>query len=152
MPRSSSMDAVEFARGLGHARRHRMLFGLVLGIGGRAHRVQRIVVLAFGIEHPGGRDLPLNIDLLRPIGVLRVTQLVAQLGELGDVGLGGFRIARAGRAERARKMSDRLHVRQRAGTDLKFRRGLPVAALHRVARRRNGQRIWPGHESLGETR
>ena len=125
-----------------------MLLGLVFGIGGRAHGLERVVVLALGIQHPGGCDLPLNIDLLRPIGVLGLTQLVAQFGELGDVGLGGFGIARAGRAERARKMRDRLHVRQRAGTDLKLRRGLPVAAFHRVACRRSGQRIGPGKERL----
>src|SRR3982074_182126 len=89
-------DTVEFARRSGHARRHRMLLGLVFGIGGGTHCIQRIVAFAFGIEQPGGRDLLLNIYLLRPIGVLGIAQLVAQLGELGDVSLGGFRIARAG--------------------------------------------------------
>ena len=63
--------AVELARRRGHAGRDRMLLGLVLGIRGRAHGFQRFVVLAFGIEHPGGRDLPLDVDLLGPIGVLR---------------------------------------------------------------------------------
>jgi hypothetical protein len=35
-----------------------MLVGLVLGIGGGAHGLERILVLAFRIEHPGARDLP----------------------------------------------------------------------------------------------
>ena len=89
-------DAVKFARRLQHARRHRMLLGLVFGIGGGTHCFQRIVTFAFGIEQPGSRDLPLNIYLLRPIGVLGIAQLVQQLGQLGDVCRGGFRIARAG--------------------------------------------------------
>ena len=70
-------------------------------------RFQRVVVFAFGIEHPGGRDLPLNIDLLRPIGVIGFAQLVMQLSELGDVCLGSFHIAGAGSAESAREMRHR---------------------------------------------
>ena len=40
-------------------------------------------------------------------------------------------------------MGNRLHVSQGTRTDLKFRGGFPVASLHRVARRRNGQRVRP---------
>jgi hypothetical protein len=35
-----------------------MLFGFVLGIGGRADRGQCFIPLAFGVESPSGRDLP----------------------------------------------------------------------------------------------
>ena len=62
------------------------------------------------MEHPGGRDLPLDVDDLRPIGVLGVAQLVAQFGELGDIGLGGFRLAGTRGAERAGKVRDRHHL------------------------------------------
>ena len=48
-------------------------------------------------------------------------------------------------------MTDRLHVSQRTGTDLKRRRSLPVAPFHRVACRRSGHCIWPCDESLGES-
>ena len=47
-------------------------------------------------------------------------------------------------------MRDRLHMSQRAGTDLKFGRGLPVAAFHHVACRRSSQRIGPDKICLGE--
>src|SRR4051794_29060188 len=39
-------EAVELARGLRHAGRHRVLLGLVLGVRRGAHRLQRLVVLA----------------------------------------------------------------------------------------------------------
>ena len=54
-----------------------MLLGLVLGVGGGAHGLERVVVLAFGIQDPGGRDLPLDVDLLGPIRVLGRAQLLA---------------------------------------------------------------------------
>ena len=107
-------------------------------------------MLVLGIERPSSRDLPLNVNLLRPIGVLRIAQLVPQLGKSGDVRPGGFGIARAGCSERARKMGDRLHLSQRTGTDLKLCRSLPVAAFHRVARGRNSQRVRPGQVCLCE--
>ena len=88
-----------------------MLLGFVLGLGGGAHRIARLSALAFGVEYPGGCDLPLNIHLFRPIGILGITQLVPQLRELGDVDPGGLRIARTGGSQRARKIRDRLHVR-----------------------------------------
>src|SRR5687767_14437290 len=44
-------DAVEFPCRLGHPRRHRILLGLVLGIGRHAHRLERVVIHAFGMEH-----------------------------------------------------------------------------------------------------
>src|SRR6476620_5345515 len=55
---------VKFAGGHRHPRRHRMLFGPVFGVGRSAHCAECIVVLALGIEHPGGRNLLLDIDLL----------------------------------------------------------------------------------------
>src|SRR5215831_17800692 len=94
---------VQFTRGPGSARRHRVLFGFVLGVGCGAHGPERVVVLALGIQHPGGGHLHLNIDLFGPISVFGLTQLIAQLGELRDVGPGGFRTARAGGAECARE-------------------------------------------------
>src|SRR5258705_4514532 len=119
-------DAIEFAGRLGHAWRHRMLLGLVLGIGGGAHCIERLTALALGVKDPGSGDLPLNINLFRPIAILCVTQLVPQFGKLGDVGLGGLRIAGTGRSERSRTIRDRLHVCARTGSDLKFGGGLPV--------------------------
>ena len=77
--------AIKLARGLGHTRCHGVLFGLVLRIGGRTHGIECVVVLALGVEHPGGRNFLLNIDLLGPIGVFCLAQLVAQLAEFGDV-------------------------------------------------------------------
>ena len=61
-------------------------------------------VLPSALSTQARRDLPLDVDMLRPIGVLGLAQLVAQLGELGDVGLGGVRLAGARRAERAGEM------------------------------------------------
>jgi len=60
-----------------------MLLGLVLGIGGGAHGLERVVVLALGIQHPGGRDLHWMSTCLGPISVLGRTQLLAQLRKLG---------------------------------------------------------------------
>ena len=102
--------SVQFARGLRRPWSHRAFLGLVLGIGGGAQGLERVVVLALGLEQECGRDLPLDVDLLRPIGILGLAQLVAQLGELGDVGLGGVRIAGAGRPQRAREMRQRLDL------------------------------------------
>jgi hypothetical protein len=61
-----------------------MLLGFVLGVRGAAHGFQRLIELAFGIQHPSGGDLPLDVDDLSPIVVLALAQLVAQLGKLGD--------------------------------------------------------------------
>ena len=102
------------------------------------------------IEHPGGGDLPLDVDLLGPIGVLGRAQLVAQLGELGDVGLGGVRLARPRRPESAREVRHGFDMGQRARPDRKLRRRVPIAALDRVARRAHRQRIGAGDERLGE--
>ena len=77
-----------------------MLLGLILGVRRCAHRFQRLVVLAFRVQHPGSGNLPLDVDDLGPIGVLGIAQLVTQLGKLGDVGLGGLRLARARGPER----------------------------------------------------
>ena len=127
-----------------------MFLGLVLGVGRRAHGFERFGVLAFGIEQPGGGDLRLDIDLLGPVAILGGDQFVAQLGELCDVRLGGVRITRPRRAERAGKMCDRLHVRQRARAKLKGGGRCPVAALHRIARRRYCERIRSHQECFGE--
>src|SRR5262245_26338457 len=43
--------AVELARRRRHARRDRMLVGFVLGIGGGAHGLERVLVLALRIKH-----------------------------------------------------------------------------------------------------
>ena len=107
--------AVQLACRGRHARRHRMLLGLVLGIGGCAHGFECGLVLAFGIEQPSAGDLPLDVDLLAPIGILRLTQLVTQLGELGDVRLGRFLVTRARLSQRASKNRDRLDMGERAG-------------------------------------
>src|SRR6516162_1597536 len=122
---------VEFAGRLGHAGCDRMLLRPVLGIGGRAHRLQGVITPVLGVKNPGGRDLLLDVDLFRPIAVLCVTKLVPQLNKPGNVDLRGLRIAGTGRTKRTREISDRLHVRERAGTDLKLGCGLPVAALDR---------------------
>src|ERR1700686_3874506 len=52
--------AIELARGRERAGRHRRLLGLVLGVGGSAHGGECIVIFAFGMERPGGRDLALD--------------------------------------------------------------------------------------------
>ena len=104
-----------------------MLLGLVLGIGRGAHGGERIVMLARGEQQPGIGDLPLDVDLLRPVGVLGVAQLVAQLGELGEVRPGGFRLARPRGAEGAREMRDRVGVGNWLGRSAKF-----VAAFQSV--------------------
>ena len=102
------------------------------------------------IEHPGGRDLPLDVDLLGPIGVLGLAQLVAQLREFGDLGFGGVRLARARRPEGAGEVRHGLDVGQWGGPHSELRRRVPIAALDRVARRAHRQRIGPGNERLGE--
>jgi hypothetical protein len=110
-------------------------------VGGGTHRIQRVLALALRVKYPSGCDLPLNIHLFRPVTIFCVTELVPQLRKLGDVDLGGLRIIRTGRPECSREIRNRLHVRQGARAHLKFRRGLPVAALDRETRRRNSQRI-----------
>src|SRR6478672_6488337 len=65
-------DTIEFAGRLGYTGRHRMFLGPVFGIGGGAHRLQGVIAPVLGVENPRGRDLPLNIDLFRPIAVLCV--------------------------------------------------------------------------------
>ena len=87
--------AIELTRRSERAGCDGRLVGLVLGIGRGAHRLPGLIGLALGVEQPGVGDLPLDIDLLGPIAVLRLAELVAQLGEHGDVGLGGARISRS---------------------------------------------------------
>ena len=82
--------------------------------------------------------MPLDVDLTRPIIVLRFTQFVAEFGKLDDVGFGSTGIAGASRAERARKMRERHHMRKFARADLKVRCAFPVAAFHHISRRRSG--------------
>ena len=77
----------------------------------------------------------------RPIYVLGVAQLVAQLGELDDVGLGGLRLAGARGPERAGKVRDRHDEVEGARPDRQLCCAVPVAALDRIARRRGRQRI-----------
>src|ERR1700674_1668251 len=52
-------DPVQFARRFGYARSHLMLLALVLGVGGRTHRLERLVGLALGFQHKGRGDLRL---------------------------------------------------------------------------------------------
>ena len=74
--------AVKLARGRERTGRHRMLLGLVLGIGRGAHRLERLVMLAFGVQHPGRRDLLLDVDDLGPVGILGLAQLAASSASL----------------------------------------------------------------------
>ena len=57
-------EAVELSGRRQRTGRDSSLLGLILGISGRAHSPEGLVVLAFGQEHPGGRDLPLDVDNL----------------------------------------------------------------------------------------
>src|SRR5262249_13494958 len=54
--------AIKLARRRQRPRRDRRLLGLVLGVGRRAHGLERVVVLALGVEEPSARGLPLDID------------------------------------------------------------------------------------------
>ena len=110
-------EAVKLARRRERSGRDRMLLGLVLSVGRRAHGFQRFVVFAFRVQHPGSGDLPLDVDDLSPIAVLGLAQLVAQLGELGDVGRGGIRLAGARGPERPGKMRDRHYEVEGARPD-----------------------------------
>ena len=127
--------AIKLARRRQRPRRDRRLLGLVLGIGRRAHGLERVVVLALGVEQPSARSLPLDIDLLGPIGVLGLAQLVAQFGELGDVGLRRLRVARACRAERAGEMRDRRDKGKLGRPDLELGGAPPIPTLDHVTRR-----------------
>src|SRR5262245_34007451 len=141
---------VELAGGHRHARRYRMLLGLVFGVSRGTHCTECFVVLTLGIELPGRRNLLLDIDLLGPVRVFRLAQLLAQLDELGDVRLRSFGIAGASGAESAGEVGHRLHLGQRAGTNLERSSGLPVAALDRIPRGRNSKRIGANEECLRE--
>ena len=142
--------AIKLARRYGDAGSDRMLLGLVLGFGGGAHRRKRILVFAFRIEHPGGGDLPLDVHLLGPVGVLGLTQLVAQFSELGDLGLRVVRLAGARRPESSGEVRHGFSVRQRGRPDRKLRRRVPISPLERVPCRTHSQRIGSGNERLGE--
>src|SRR4029450_5750933 len=99
------------------------------------HGFERFVVLALRVEDPGACHLPLNLDLLRPISILGLAQLVAQLRELGDVGLGRLRLARTRRAERAGEMRDRRDESEVGRLDLELGGAPPIPTLHHRARR-----------------
>src|SRR5262249_44570973 len=115
-------------------------------------RLEGVVELALGIESPGCRDLPLDIDLLRPVGVLRLAQLVAQLGKLGDIRLGGLRIAGARGAQCACEMAYRLHMGEGTRPDLQLGCALPVTSLDRVARGRGCERVCGGESVRSDAR
>ena len=68
----------------------------------------------------------------------------------GTVGFRRFEITQTRGTKCAREIRNRLHLRQRAGADLKRRRRRPVGALDRITCGRNCQRIGPWKESLGE--
>ncbi len=40
----------------------------VFRVRGGAHGLECVVVFAFGVQDPGARDLPLDIDLFSPVG------------------------------------------------------------------------------------
>ena len=109
-----------------------VLLGLVLGIGRGRKRRQGLVLLVLGVEYPSLRDLPLDIDDVRPVGILK---LFPNLRQFRDVGLRRFRIPGAGGTEGAREMCHGLDLRQKARAHRELRRALPVAALDGVARR-----------------
>jgi len=63
-----------------------------------------------GREQECSRDLPLDVDLLGPIGVLCGTQPVPQIRELCDVRFCRVRMPMRASAERACEMRDRLDM------------------------------------------
>ena len=46
------------------------LLGFVLRVRSRTHRSECLSVIAPGMQHPRSRDLPLDIDLFRPIAII----------------------------------------------------------------------------------
>ena len=54
-----------------------------------AHRIR------LGVEHPGRRRLPLDVDLVGPIGVLCLAKIIANFGKFYDVRFRGRRIFRS---------------------------------------------------------
>src|SRR5262249_61290447 len=94
----------------------------------------RYVVISLGVYQPSAPSLPLYIDLLGPIRVLRLAQLVAQFGELGDVGLGRLHVDHACRAERAGEVCDRHDKGKLGRLDLELGGALPIPTLDHVTR------------------
>src|ERR671931_185711 len=83
----------ELARRRERTRGHRVLLGRALAVGGGPEECERLVLLALGARHPGGRDLALDVDLLGPITDLRRGERVAQRAEALDVPPGGRGVA-----------------------------------------------------------
>ena len=53
---------------------HHVLLGLILMVGGGAHGGESFLMLAFGVQRPGGGDLRLDLGLLGPVGELPFSQ------------------------------------------------------------------------------
>src|SRR3989449_8414922 len=113
-----------------------MLLASVLEIGGGAHELQRVLLVALGLGDPGlGRE-DLDLDLTRPVRLTRLFKRRAQLLQLVDVGRRCGEIIAAGSAQRACEVRDGLRLRRIDDVQhRKGRRSFPVLALQHVARR-----------------
>ena len=95
--------AKELARRRERAWCYGAFLGFVLGVRCGRHGLQRLGVAAFGVEHPSTCGLPLDVDLVRPIVILRFAQPVAKLGQILRCPLSPVADCRSGRRrERAR--------------------------------------------------
>ena len=96
---------------------------------------------------PRDGDVALNLDLLRPVGVLHRLQRVAKRRKPLDIGGGRFGIARARGADGAREMRDRFGVREGAlphGQRCRVRPGSPLERVSRGNRCRGVHTGTPG--------
>src|SRR5262245_4155148 len=93
-----------------------MLLAAVFEIRRGTHALERILVVALRLCHPGLRTEDLDLDLTRPVTLVRLLELSAKADHCLDVRERRRRITAARRAHGAGEMRDGLRCRI-AGTD-----------------------------------
>ena len=74
-----------------------------------------------------------GINDVRPVGVLRLLELIAQGDKIGDIGLAPLLRYQSGLHRLPPKIRDGIHVKVLGRTHLKLGSSLPVAAFEHIA-------------------
>src|SRR5215467_6960316 len=114
-----------------------MLLGTVFAVGSFAHRCNRAVQVMFAQGNPPVRRCDLDIELLRPVRLVRRCQLGAKASDFVDVTSSGPEVSGTCRTECAAEPRDRLRLGIRRARWLQRRGFRPRSALNGIT---NGDR------------
>ena len=157
---SSSRSASSSRAGSTGAGRRRVLVHRRIEIGRRARQLDRLLVVSLDMREDAGGAQALDLDLIGPIRVLGLVQLVLERLQLADLRLRGGEVAGVRGAERARERDHRLGPREFVEREAdRRRRRAPRPLSSRGVRARSApgsprprRRSADWHRRFGETR